>query len=99
MNYHASGFRRYEPDGHVGMGWTLNTGGMITREIRGLPDDLSAMEVPDASNGIISSDHPNISDYPYLNDLYKPRYSGVLNLDHEIEQAFPKKGDTFFLST
>lgn len=85
MRYHASGFRRHEPDGHVGMGWTLNTGGMVTREIRGLPDDMAPVHTPDASYGIMSPDHPGVSDYPYLNDLYNKRFSNTVNVDHEID--------------
>ncbi|GGH10555.1 hypothetical protein FAZ19_01165 [Sphingobacterium alkalisoli] len=85
MSYHASGFRRHEPDGHVGMGWMLNTGGMVTREIRGLPDDMAPVHTPDASYGIMSPDHPGISDYPYLNDLYKKSLYSAADVDHEID--------------
>ena len=39
LSYHAGGHRVDEIANWVGMGWKLNAGGMITRKVRGLPDD------------------------------------------------------------
>lgn len=39
LDYHFDGFRPSEDSGLVGYGWILNCGGIITREVRGLPDD------------------------------------------------------------
>ena len=39
LRYHASGIRVSDTAGWVGLGWSLNTGGAITRVMRGLPDD------------------------------------------------------------
>lgn len=38
LSYHASGFRPREISSPVGLGWILNAGGCITRNIDGLPD-------------------------------------------------------------
>lgn len=39
LSYHASGIRPELHPGPTGLGWTLSTGGAITREVRGLPDE------------------------------------------------------------
>ncbi|HEY4291342.1 MAG TPA: hypothetical protein VGN00_29780 [Puia sp.] len=40
LNYHAGGIRVEEVASWVGAGWSLNAGGVITRSIRGMPDDI-----------------------------------------------------------
>ena len=47
LDYHAGGVRVEEIGGNIGMGWALNAGGVITRTMRGQPDDLP-------SNGFIA---------------------------------------------
>ncbi|MEL6190775.1 MAG: RHS repeat domain-containing protein [Bacteroidota bacterium] len=39
LNYHASGLKVAETSSWVGMGWSLNAGGMITRTVLGIPDE------------------------------------------------------------
>ncbi|WP_271729333.1 PKD domain-containing protein [Aquimarina algiphila] len=39
LNYHASGIKVNEIASRVGLGWALNAGGMITRNVRGIADD------------------------------------------------------------
>ena len=39
LDYAFDGFRPSQHSGTVGYGWTLNCGGVITREVRGIPDE------------------------------------------------------------
>lgn len=39
LSYHASGVKVADVSGWVGLGWTLNAGGLINRNINGLPDE------------------------------------------------------------
>lgn len=39
LEYNFDGYRPSQHSGTVGLGWNLNCGGVITRDIRGFPDD------------------------------------------------------------
>lgn len=39
LSYHAGGIKVMEPAGWVGAGWSLQAGGMISRVVRGAPDE------------------------------------------------------------
>ncbi len=43
LSCNTSGIRVDEKSGIVGLGWTLNAGGMITRSVMGAPDESSYM--------------------------------------------------------
>lgn len=42
ISYNSDGFRPRLNSGSVGIGWYLNVGGVITREVRGIPDEATA---------------------------------------------------------
>ncbi|MEM9820191.1 MAG: DUF6443 domain-containing protein, partial [Bacteroidota bacterium] len=39
ISYHASGLKVEEQSSYVGFGWALNAGGVVTRTVKGLPDE------------------------------------------------------------
>jgi hypothetical protein len=52
LSYHGGGIKVEEVESWVGLGWALNAGGVITRTVRGLPDENTGFhnyEVDDES--------------------------------------------------
>jgi YD repeat-containing protein len=44
MGFHASGMMAGEVEGALGMRWTLNCGGLVTRTMKGIPDEWSQQD-------------------------------------------------------
>lgn len=45
ISYNSSGFRPRNADNYVGRDWMLNVGGVVYRQVNGIPDDLEAYKV------------------------------------------------------
>jgi YD repeat-containing protein len=89
LNYSTNGFQVDKMASWVGYDWSLSTGGVITRLIRGEPDDkgtriifpkqLSASSQYNFSteeqNGVISQMHAFDEEYDYEPDLYSFNFS------------------------
>ncbi|MBS1509563.1 MAG: hypothetical protein JST86_01885 [Bacteroidetes bacterium] len=69
VSYHASGLKVQEPASWTGAGWSLNSGGVITRSVAGLPDDFG--------EGITSNQtHGHYSHYGFSNYYFASLSSG-----------------------
>jgi YD repeat-containing protein len=67
LNYHGSGIR---PDVHpawVGSGWSLEAGGLITRIVKGHPDER---EIDDIARGFLFSDKSRLYNYQWSSTAY-----------------------------
>jgi len=69
LSYNTGGFRVNEIASWIGLGWQLNAGGMITREVKGIPDEI-----------LYNGYHSNSGDI-----LYNELIDGVLPYDDTDE--------------
>ena len=66
LSYSASGYRPGVPANYVGLGWTLNAGGCISRRVRGVKDENESGAVFGFK---VASDHRDWSDTTNLEDI------------------------------
>lgn len=59
LDYNYNGYRPSDPATWAGLGWTLNAGGVITRVVKGLPDDFV----------LNNASYHHWQDYSNINDL------------------------------
>lgn len=78
ISYHGGGIKVSDECGSVGLGWTLNVGGVISRIARGMPDDLM-----DNSN--------KVAGYDKLNSLTINGLNQFKDFIQSIKQRFPQR--------
>lgn len=61
VDYQGGGIKVTEQDGLLGLGWTLNVGGVISRSVCGMPDELY-----DQSNHVIGFDNLDKTIFPNI---------------------------------
>lgn len=92
LSYSYNGFVPNRQAGIAGLGWSLVAGGCITREVRGIPDELYG-QFKDISNGSLDTrdiqgfDYiPSGSslDYPKFEAIQRPGPANVLKTAYEI---------------
>ncbi len=80
LSYHAGGMKVEDVASWVGLGWSLNAGGVISRQVRGLPDE--------AQGGYVQSYNQTLA-YPSMSTSQKQAYlddvaSGVIDSQQDI---------------
>lgn len=85
VNYASSGFIPNVPTGILGLGWFLNAGGCITREVRGVPDEKQTPVVfDDETNSSVLYDgylsyHVTYKDFPGWSSVISDNYNELRN--------------------
>lgn len=67
LNYNASGVKVDLVSGKAGIGWHLSAGGLVTRELRGLPDEYTSSGT-DARSGWLDGNHTLIGNKTFQGD-------------------------------
>lgn len=68
LDYHAGGIKVEEQSSNVGLGWALNAGGVVTRTMRGRPDELplgflTTSQLPDISTSTYDGSFLRVNQY------------------------------------
>lgn len=93
LTYSSDGFKPLQPDNYVGMGWRLDCGGVITREVNGIPDEfmnittdggfVGCYEIPDLMGFRMGTP----ADASFMDKLLNPG-----SLDGEFQHAYLEEG-------
>ena len=95
LNYHAGGHNVSQVANWVGLGWKFNAGGMITRKVRGLPDDFkddSGLPVKSFLDLRAEYDYQEVEDAWSSNATYEQR----LLLDNMAAGCYDAEPDEFY---
>ena len=87
LDYSFNGYKPSVHSGTVGYGWALNCGGIITREVKGMPDD-AAMDAETNTAGYY---------HAIEQGLFDTKYEIMNSKQHYLEDKIGVESDSRFL--
>ena len=94
LRYHASGFRPDVHPGPVGMGFSLSSGGAITRVVKGTPDDASWQQIY-RSNGAYVVTQTRYVGHLYNDILTDPIWNTSARIEYLAKRGMQYGPDTY----
>lgn len=67
INYSSGGFKPSTPSTTLGLGWNLSCGGAISRQVRGIPDEISKLWQDEVNSDIIKEVSQELNEDRILN--------------------------------
>jgi hypothetical protein len=83
LSYHGSGIKLEEMASWCGLGWALNAGGVVTRSVRGKPDDIGVNGFLQYSQGKTVQDIQELSGQARLN-IYEDITNGCVDAEPDL---------------
>lgn len=68
LSYNGSGIRVKDVEGTAGIGWSLIAGGQVSRQVRGLPDDVTDISSTGRTGWLHNSNGSKINSFSVSND-------------------------------
>ncbi len=97
LSYHAGGLKLSELASWVGTGWALNAGGVITRTVRGLPDERNTAAFSTNEKGHLSDGGYN--NYIMMDESQSPLTSQESAINYKIGNGiYDGEPDLFFFN-
>ncbi|NHA07846.1 RHS repeat protein, partial [Mucilaginibacter sp. HC2] len=84
LDYHAGGIKVDEMASTVGLGWSLNAGGVITRTVRGVYDELPGDGFLYRSMPSNNTEGNGSGDTPHAERLFYRMNSGLIDTQNDI---------------
>ncbi len=95
LDYTTSAIRVDQIATNIGLGWTLNAGGIITQTVNGLPDLTETRPIPEDPSDFKPNDPDSLDDYELAEDIL----AGLVDMESDnFVYSFPGKSGKFIFS-
>ena len=85
LTYHASGFKVDDQSGIIGLGWSLNAGGLVSRKIVNAPDENSSFPYPYRTPAY-NLNQTIADDFLYIGNMFYsgPEYTAAADGEYDV---------------